>query len=95
MCTCAQDFCNSRMGALEMMARSDITHTPYTNLRKGSNNVDVYTYARADLGVTGVGRHCYQCGGRGGLCEGGAEDGGVVMDCGEGVQTCVLARNSE
>ena len=51
--------------------------------------------ARADLGVTGVGRHCYQCRGRGGLCEGGAEDGGVVMDCGEGVQTCVLARNSE
>ena len=45
--------------------------------------------------MTGVGRHCYQCGGRGGLCEGGAEDGGVVMDCGEGVQTCVLARNSE
>ena len=47
MCTCAQDFCNSRMGALEMMARSDITLTPYTNLRKGSNNVDVYT-----LGLT-------------------------------------------
>ena len=65
-------------------------------VRKGHQNVDVYIFhVRADLGVTGVGRHCYQCGGRGGLCEGGAEDGGVVMDCGEGVQTCVLARNSE
>ena len=69
ICTCGQDYCNSRMGALEMMAR-------------------------AEFGVTGVGRHCYQCGGRGGRCRSG-QDRGVGMDCGEGVDTCIMAHRGE
>ena len=47
--------------------------------------------ARAEFGLTGRGLSCQQCGGRGGLCEGGEEDGGVSLDCGVGVETCSLA----
>ena len=69
MCTCGQDDCNSRMGALEMMAR-------------------------AEMGVTGVGRYCHQCRGQGGLC-GSSTDAGRSLDCGQGVNTCILAHNSK
>ena len=49
---------------------------------------------RAEFGVTGVGRHCHACSGPGGRCR-GPGDGGVGLDCGEGVTTCTLAINSE
>ena len=51
--------------------------------------------ARAEFGLTGVGQYCYRCSGQGGLCSGGAQDGGMGLDCGDGVNTCVLAHNSE
>ena len=49
---------------------------------------------RAEVGVTGVGRHCLACSGPGGLCL-GPGDAGAGLDCGEGVTTCTLATNSE
>ena len=72
------------MMVMMMMARSPQCAHYHNNL----------VYKRADFGVTGVGRHCHACSGPGGRCR-GPEDGGVALDCGEGVTTCTLAFNSE
>ena len=87
MCTCGTDFCNSRMGAQEMMARWYLQCTIVTPSRW-------HFVVRAEFGVTGVGRHCKSCSGPGGRCQ-DRGDGGVGLDCGEGVTTCTLALNSE
>ena len=48
--------------------------------------------ARAEFGFSGVGRKCHVCDGEVGLCNSGRDEG-VILDCGEGVRTCVLAKS--
>ena len=46
--------------------------------------------SRAELGITGSGLECHTCSGEAGLCS-TADDEGTAVDCGEGVDTCLVA----
>ena len=45
---------------------------------------------RAESGIVGNGIECHVCIGDGGICT-EESDGGTVINCGEGVETCLLA----
>ena len=45
---------------------------------------------RAESGIVGDGISCHVCTGDGGICS-SESDGGSVINCGEGVDTCLLA----
>ncbi len=46
--------------------------------------------ARAEQGITGSGLHCHSCSGSSNLCT-NSSDQGTLIDCGEGVVTCLIA----
>ena len=46
--------------------------------------------ARAEQGITGSGLHCHSCSGSSNLCT-NSTDQGTLIDCGEGVVTCLIA----
>ena len=48
----------------------------------------------AESGITGVGVECHVCSGAGGMCTADT-DGGSVTNCGDGVQTCLLAASKK
>ena len=48
--------------------------------------------ARAELGITGSGLNCHQCSGSGGLCTNSTDEGDLI-DCGDGVNTCLVAQS--
>ena len=50
--------------------------------------------AKAQSGTIGDGVECHVCSGTGGLCT-GENDGGLVVNCGDGVRTCLLAKSSK
>ena len=45
---------------------------------------------RAESGIVGDGIECHVCTGNGGICS-GESDAGSIINCGEGVETCLLA----
>ena len=49
--------------------------------------------SRAELGITGSGLECHTCSGEAGLCS-TADDEGTAVDCGEGVDTCLVATST-
>merc|ERR1711936_1219984 len=46
--------------------------------------------ARAEQGISGSGLNCHSCSGTSNLCT-NSSDEGTVIDCGEGVTTCLIA----
>ena len=46
--------------------------------------------ARAEQGISGTGLNCHSCSGTSNLCT-NSSDEGTVIDCGEGVTTCLIA----
>ena len=46
--------------------------------------------ARAEQGITGSGLNCHVCSGTSNLCT-NSTDQGTLIDCGEGVVTCLIA----
>ena len=58
------------------------------------NNIDngKAMISRAASGITGSGITCHTCTGEGGLCT-DANDEGSLVDCGEGVETCLVAKS--
>ena len=56
------------------------------------NNIDngKQMIARAELGITGSGLMCHTCSGTSGLCLNSTDEGSLI-DCGEGVSTCLVA----
>ena len=50
--------------------------------------------SRAELGITGSGLECHTCSGEAGLCS-TADDEGTAVDCGEGVDTCLVATSTD
>jgi len=50
--------------------------------------------SRAELGITGSGLECHTCSGEAGLCS-TADDEGTAVDCGEGVDTCLVATKTQ
>ena len=49
--------------------------------------------ARAEQGITGSGLHCHSCSGTSNLCT-NSSDEGTLIDCGEGVVTCLIATSN-
>ena len=48
---------------------------------------------RVESGISGSGIQCHVCSGNLEVCA-GLGDGGSVIDCGEGVSTCMLGKSS-
>lgn len=93
LCTCNSSYCN----AIERCVAQS-TYKEY--LVYTMTNVDVVSFfsgkamiSRAELGITGSGLECHTCSGEAGLCS-TADDEGTAVDCGEGVDTCLVASST-
>ena len=85
VCTCNTSWCNSidQVGGGVFADKHSDNQTPLQSQGK-------QMIARAEQGITGSGLNCHVCSGSSNLCT-NSTDQGTLIDCGEGVVTCLIA----
>ena len=85
LCTCNSSYCN----AIDRCVSHNTLHLiMYPFIISGKAMI-----SRAELGITGSGLECHTCSGEAGLCS-SADDEGTAVDCGEDVDTCLVATST-